>query len=875
MPQIKTYIILFMLIISITSHAQIRKISLSAQNAPIKTVLAEIQQKSGYRILYNDEVVPDEWKISINVSDLSVKETLETLLKNTELIYIVRSEDLIVITNRKFQNQTTEITGTVTDEKGIFIPYANAVLYEKTDTLHLKQGAITNEKGEYKLVNIPDGNYRLKISYLGYVSAYKEITVSAQSSKLISQNFTLKSDEKLLQEVTVEGERPLLQAKEGKLTYYVPTLLKNKHVTNAYDALKEVPGVMEQGEVLSLVGTSGTTILLNGQKSSMTYDQIINLLKTIPVSRLENIEIMYSAPPQYNIRGATLNVVLKQTQEAAELQNTWQGETAITLTKQTHPTAKGRANVLYTGKNTIIDMLYSYSYFKTYNSEKMTAEHQLKDQIYEINQLSEGNNTFKAHNVRLGINHTFNNKDKMEVSYYGVFDQSRSQRTARTVIDGAETGTITGSNGPSKLHNVKIDYSAHFGLNAGAEYAYYQDNTAYSLINTLSESGIQTDKIISVSRQQINRTFVYANQTHKLPENWKINYGFNGSLTNTDNFSDAVRNGTVYQSASFNNYQRETIWNVFGELSKSFNEQLSLQTSFSAEHYKATEKSSEKETELCNNWAFFPTLNINYTLSANHIFQFSISSDKTYPSYWSLNPSVYHFSAYGITYGNPHLKPSRNYDVSLTYIFNQKYVIRPYVSHITNYYVQLPYQSPDKLQQEFMEQNFNFKRTIGLLSVIPFKAGKRISSKLTLVGFLNREKDDNFFNLSFDRKKLFGYANLNTDIVLSSQNPNLIMNVSGYYASSAIQGVFDLTPSGNLSSALTWTFDKNRAKFILKADDMLNTRTPFASINYQGQKNTLDAFRDTRYVSLSFIYNFGGFKEKERKEVDTSRFGTK
>ena len=30
---------------------------------------------------------------------------------------------------------------------------------------------------------------------------------------------------------------------------------------------------------------------------------------------------------------------------------------------------------------------------------------------------------------------------------------------------------------------------------------------------------------------------------------------------------------------------------------------------------------------------------------------------------------------------------------------------------------------------------------------------------------------------------------------------------------------------------------------------------------------------DSRYFSMSFTYKFGGFKSKERKEVDTSRFG--
>lgn len=138
-----------------------------------------------------------------------------------------------------------------------------------------------------------------------------------------------------------------------------------------------------------------------------------------------------------------------------------------------------------------------------------------------------------------------------------------------------------------------------------------------------------------------------------------------------------------------------------------------------------------------------------------------------------------------------------------------------------------------------------------------------------------REKDDAFFDLSFDRKTVLGILQMNHDIILSNK-PDLQMNVSGYVTTpTAIQGIFDLGASGNLSGALTWTFDNGRARLILKADDIFNTRTPMASINFKGQKSTLNAFRDTRTVSLSFVYRFGGYKEKERKEVDTSRFGTR
>lgn len=61
-----TIVSILLFLISISLHAQSNQISLTAKNAPIKEVLAEIQQKSGYRILYNDEVVPDDLRVSVN-----------------------------------------------------------------------------------------------------------------------------------------------------------------------------------------------------------------------------------------------------------------------------------------------------------------------------------------------------------------------------------------------------------------------------------------------------------------------------------------------------------------------------------------------------------------------------------------------------------------------------------------------------------------------------------------------------------------------------------------------------------------------------------------------------------------------------------------
>jgi hypothetical protein len=719
---------------------------------------------------------------------------------------------------------------------------------------------------------VKPASYRLQVSFIGYKTQYAEFVVSSDNSQPIVQNFTLPTDQTVLQELVVQGERPALKAENGKLIYHLPSLLKSKSVTNAYDALKEIPGVMEQDERLTLIGTSGMTVLLNGKKTSMTVAQLTTMLKSIPVDRVEDVEIMYSAPPQYNIRGAAINVMLRQQEDNTE--NVWQGEVAAEFRNRYYPGGEGRASVVYLGKSTIVDALYSYINGRSLNKEILTAEHTLNGTVYDINQESGGVNKYQVHNTRLALQHTFSNKDRADISYTGMFDDARNNRTASTHIVSTVTDIKTDRSAQSDMHNFKADYTANFGLNMGADYTLYNAKAGYFVQNILQTSDANTEKLTYQSTQQIRRTEFYANQSHTFKQGWGVNYGLNYSGANTDNRSVVEQGGTSFDEASFDTRQREHIWNFFAGFSKSFSEKLSVQASLATEYYNATETSKGKTNELWNDVAWFPTLNASYNLSSSHIFQFSVSSDKTYPPYWRLNPSTYFVSSYTVIYGNPYLRPSRDYDIGLTYIHKRKYVVRGYINYISNYFTELPYQSREKLEQQTITQNYSYRRNIGLMGVVPFNIGKRVSSRLVANAMYVRDKDDEFFDISFDRNTVLGILNMNHDITLSAK-PDVRMNVSGFVATpTGIQGIYDLGASGNLSSALTWTFDKDRARLILKADDIFNTRMPVASMDYKGQKSRFKAYRYTRTFSLSFIYRFGGYKEKERKEVDTSRFGT-
>src|SRR5699024_3378393 len=73
----------------------------------------------------------------------------------------------------------------------------------------------------------------------------------------------------------------------------------------------QLPGVQEINGNLSLAGAHNLSIILNGRPTTMSHEQLAILLKNTPASRVEKVEVMYSTPPQYHIRGAAINLLLK------------------------------------------------------------------------------------------------------------------------------------------------------------------------------------------------------------------------------------------------------------------------------------------------------------------------------------------------------------------------------------------------------------------------------------------------------------------------------------------------------------------------------------------------------------------------------------
>lgn len=307
----------------------------------------------------------------------------------------------------------------------------------------------------------------------------------------------------------------------------------------------------------------------------------------------------------------------------------------------------------------------------------------------------------------------------------------------------------------------------------------------------------------------------------------------------------------------------ENTVNLYAGFSKNFNNKVIIDASLAAEYYNST---------AWNEWNWLPTLNVTYLPAEGHVLQLGVSSATSYPEYWAVQDFItYSNGGYDEIVGNPALKPSHEYQASLTYVLKNKYVVTGWFSYTDDNFMQTLYQRSDELTETFRWVNFDFQQQAGLMAAVPFKLGGWYSGNLTATGIWMRHKDSDFYDIPFDRSKLLGVFSLKNEFTISKK-PEIVISLNGQVQTKAIQGDYDLPAAGRVDAAVQLKFLKNRrATLKVYCADMFETSHIDPYIRFRGQDFSMK-MSSFRHVGVTFSYSFGSYKEKEHKEVDTSRF---
>lgn len=684
------------------------------------------------------------------------------------------------------------------------------------------------------------------------------LSVANVKAQTLTQTDSLTMETMLhnLPEVMVKGSRPIVKAERGMLSYNMPLLLKQLPADNAYEALTRIPGVSDATGSISFSGNE-VTLIINGQATTLTQEQLTERLKAMPAAQLAKAEVMLSAPARYHVRGMAINIVTKDYAGTNQLSGQIIG--GLVQTKY----AKGFGDLylsMQRGKFGL-DAQYKLVNGNSYGESSRIANHPLGNNRIHYNDETGQKSFGITHDYRLGMNYTFSKNNRLDVAYTGQWDKTNSNsRTTGSSISGMHRDSH------EYLHNVDVNYALPFGLTLSGSYTYYCTPQQQALDGTMhtDESMPETERnLTSGSDQTINKWMFTADQTHSLANCWGLSYGVKGQFTSNKSYQTTIdKDGSVLPDGTSSVDLNERIWNIYAGFSKQINKAISLEASVAAEQY---------HSPIWDKWRVYPTLNALWNVNDNHLLNLSFSSNSEFPSYWSTMSNVFYSSTYTEIHGNPDLKPFSYYNVNLMWQIKRRYTLMAFASLKPDYFVQLPYQTTDRMAVIMKETNFDYSNSFGLQASVIFNAGKWLNGNVFAVGTYKHDKSSNFFDLPFNRKKLSVILGGTASVKLcNSQDLRLILNP--FYQTKAIQGVYDISPIFRMNAKLQWSSHDGKWGLCLNGNNIFNN--PYDTRSVQGNQDyRMKINYNWASVTFAVVYKFGDYKNKNVKAVDTSRMG--
>ncbi|MBC7398899.1 MAG: TonB-dependent receptor, partial [Mucilaginibacter sp.] len=220
----------------------------------------------------------------------------------------------ILISIAGVKAQTGKISGKITDSVTKQpVDYATISLF-KVGSASPFNGSVSDAKGNFTIDNIANGEYTMRVDFLGYkAKTIGNVSLSNTNRSIILNSIVLSPVNNQLQTVTIVGKAPVVENKIDKMVYNAQNDLTSQGGV-ALDVLKKVPMVtVDIDGNVELQGSASIRFLINGKPSSIFGASLSDALQSIPASQIKNIEVITIPGAKYDAAGTggIINIVLK------------------------------------------------------------------------------------------------------------------------------------------------------------------------------------------------------------------------------------------------------------------------------------------------------------------------------------------------------------------------------------------------------------------------------------------------------------------------------------------------------------------------------------------------------------------------------------
>lgn len=773
--------------------------------------------------------------------------------------------------------QNTTVSGKVRDAgNGNFLEFANIALLDISDS-SVVAGSTADIEGRFSF-SAAQGNYVLRVGYIGYEEFFREISLDKPEKSL--GNIRLVAGEETLDEITVTGVTSMFESDIDKRTYNMENSILAQGAT-ASELLNTLPSIQvdEEGGI-AMRGSSNVLVYINGRPTNLSSEETESILAQFPANSIKSVELITNPSSRYDAQGVggIINIILRK-EERLGLNG------QVNASAGTRDKYQAGFNLNYGTEKVNYFASYNYQYRDLYEESESLRRTLDPNVSPYLEQDFYTRNWNQGHLLRGGFDYNMN-----ENATWGVYGQFNHSSRDRLRIYNQRHQDMDRKRDSLFVRTLTEDQFAR-NIEVGTTFDYDFDTLGQKLYASLSYANNQQTRteffdqlyydMDNRERPEKQQDQIYArpifsdltvaqlDYTKPFHNGGRLEAGMKGTFSSyqpSQNFDqldlstgEYVQNDTITNRFDFEElvYAGYVIYrNRLGK--------IGFQAGTRAEQIFTTGFDHNSHTEFANNYLnFFPSLYITYELGEQEEILVNYSRRINRPNWVQLAPFYNAQDLLNTRHGNPVLRPEFTDSYELGYnkgwdklLFTGTAYHRRTSDAMTRVISLLENNSAVQLWH-----NVSYRRDLGLELINQFEFGSNFDATLSgnfFYSAVNGENvRENFFNSNFT----WTVTLLSNWLIPDLFNLQLMADYRGPIV--LPQGEID--PIYGINLGVRRDVFNKRATVSLNFSDIFNTRV-FRIQTDDVEFSQMRFFnRETRIGTLSFTYRFGGFKSQEEK----------
>ena len=805
-----------------------------------------------------------------------MKKALLTLLLFMPLAILAQTAG--TISGKIIDNENKEPLGFVT-----------VALYPQGSSIPTS-GCSSNDDGTFLINNVKAGDYTLQISFVGYLTDSRKITVTGNSKHNMG-TIRLKSDKKMLKEIVVTEQRSQMSFEIDKRVFTVDQNIASTG-GSASDVLADIPSVEVDNEgTVSLRGSESVTVWINGKASGLTSDNQGDILQQMPAGSIEKIEVITNPSAKHSPEGTAgiINIILKRDRKAG-----YYGSVQGGADSKGGYNAGGNFNYSSGTLDAYAGVNYRNMEFE--NSGTTFTKYFGNPGSYQ-NQWSKGNHNPNNIFVRTGLTWRFTEKDEVYTNLMGMYGGGKHNNdiTAESGLlnsDGS-LGSVTekrirttSQEGSPRMYNVEFGYThrwsdSHFIDLSFGHHTWQQKRDATYLQTTeilTSSAPAHKSYQFQTGDNKSSNFEIKLDYEYKINENNRVEAGYKADFSD-DNSPVITYNDESHSTPDINLYNKfrykQDTHAFYGTYSGRIGK-LGYQVGLRGEYWNIKTRSygwSEEQSGAIPGYSqkdffeLFPSAFVSYEISKGQEIQLNYTRRLRRPWGGQLNSFQNISDSTNISFGNPNLTPEYSNAYEVNYIKNWK----DHTLSISGYYRT----TEDVIERISYSQGKVIYTTSENVAQTQ-SAGLEIIGKNRLFKVLDLTTTVNLFYYKLDDFKYAIYGqeitgeadenfSWNARMTASMMLPwGVTMQATGRYNAKRIVAQGHREPSYSVDLGLRKMFN-SKWSLSVNARDLLDSRGWNSVTSNKNFYRDSESSHGGRTFSFTLTYNFGNMKAQPPK----------